>query len=113
MICATASGSDAVVGPVNPQAGPDPTASALDPLAVALLRALAAEAPDAAVSLPRLVKQLGLGASVLMRQLTQMSDARIGGESGPGWVRVWPQDGGWRAQLTASGRAQAESLSKS
>ena len=45
------------------------------PLAAALLRALAQEPPDRDVSLPRLGKRLGQGASVLLRQLSLMGDA--------------------------------------
>jgi hypothetical protein len=63
-----------------------------DSFAVAILRALA-EAPvdgpsGGGMSLPRLGKRLGQGASVVMRQLTLMGDAAIGGVRGPGWVRV-------------------------
>ena len=77
------------------------------PLAAALLRALAQEPPDRDVSLPRLGKRLGQGASVLLRQLSLMGDAALGGVPGPGWVQVWQHQGGWRARLTERGRAQA------
>ena len=79
----------------------------LVPLTAALLRALAQEGSEHGVSLPRLVKRLGLGASVLMRELTCMSDAVLGGVRGPGWVRVAQSDGRWVAQLTEAGRQGA------
>ncbi len=85
--------------------------SGLAPLVEALLRALAEAPPGKQVSLPRLGKQLGQGASVLMRQLSLMGDTPVGGVAGPGWVRVEQQDGGWRVSLTELGRAQAELLS--
>ncbi len=80
------------------------------PLAWALLQALAEEGvdgggDDAAVSLPRLGKRLGQGVSVLMRQLSLMGDAVIGGMPGPGWVQVREEGGRWTAQLTEAGRA--------
>ena len=84
--------------------------SALPSLTEALLRALAEAPPGKAVSLPRLGKQLGQGASVLMRQLTLMGDAVVGGVRGPGWVQVEQHQGGWRASLTDEGRSQAETL---
>ena len=57
---------------------PDPRADgpAADPLAAAILEALASEPPGAGMSLPRLGKRLGLGASVLMRCLATLGDAR-------------------------------------
>jgi hypothetical protein len=57
----------------------------------AILRMLAQARPTSGqgrLSLPRLGKRLGQGASVLMRRLTLMGDAAIGGVRGPGWVRV-------------------------
>ena len=86
---------------------PDPRADgpAADPLAAAILEALASEPPGAGMSLPRLGKRLGLGASVLMRCLATLGDARLGEVQGPGWV-VLAQDGGrWVATLTERGRA--------
>ena len=54
------------------------------PLAAALLRALAQEPPDRDVSLPRLTKRLGQGASVLPRQLSLIRKVRPGcGENSP------------------------------
>ena len=92
-----------------------------DALTVAILGVLADEADrataaddadhatDAAaaewLSLPRLGKRLGLGASVLLRRLHLMSDAAIGGENGPGWVRVESREGRWMVFITDAGRA--------
>ncbi|RYF79049.1 MAG: hypothetical protein EOO29_18375 [Comamonadaceae bacterium] len=79
-------------------------------LPAALLRALAEESGRGeaqGVSLPRLVKRLGLSASVLMRALSGMGDAVLGGVRGPGWVQVTQSDGRWVAQLTEAGRQQA------
>lgn len=50
------------------------------------------------VSLTRLAKRLGVRVSVLIRLYTQMSDAQIGAERGPGWVRLQVDAAGqWRA----------------
>ena len=76
----------------------------LDELAAAILRELATAPNDAGMSLPRLGKHLGLGASVLMRALSAMSHARIGGVDGPGWVRVTQVEERWTAALTEAGR---------
>ena len=76
----------------------------LDELAAAILRELAAAPGDAGMSLPRLGKHLGLGVSVLMRALSGMGHARIGGVDGPGWVRVTQDEDRWTAALTAAGR---------
>jgi len=76
----------------------------LDELAAAILRELAAAPGDTGMSLPRLGKHLGLGASVLMRSLSAMSHARIGGVDGPGWVRVTQEEERWTAALTETGR---------
>jgi len=96
------------------------TADAADDLAAALLLALydaglaapagdavdaATAAAGAAVSLPRLVKQLGLGASVLLRAAAPLGETTPGGRPGPGWVRVSSGDGRWTLALTAHGRA--------
>ena len=77
----------------------------LDDLSIAILRELAQAPGDAGMSLPRLAKHLGLGASVLMRALSAMGHARIGGVDGPGWVRVTQEDERWTAVLTEAGRA--------
>lgn len=82
----------------------DDTTPGLDALSAAILRELAAAPGDAGMSLPRLGKHLGLGASVLMRSLSAMSHARIGGVEGPGWVRVTQMDDRWTAALTEAGR---------
>ncbi|AMM23747.1 hypothetical protein [Variovorax sp. PAMC 28711] len=79
-----------------------------DTLAAAILRALAAAPGEGGVSLPRLGKQLGQGASVLMRQLTLMGDAAVGGVAGPGWVRVVQLEDRWLVHLTDAGRAVLE-----
>jgi FdhD protein len=82
----------------------DDAAPELDELPVAILRELAAAPGDAGMSLPRLGKQLGLGVSVLMRALSAMGHARIGGVEGPGWVRVTQEEDRWTAALTEAGR---------
>lgn len=57
------------------------------------------------VSLPRLAKRTGLRVSVLLRLYTLMSDARVGAEQGPGWVRLHvDEDGRWSARITPAGR---------
>jgi hypothetical protein len=76
----------------------------LDELSAAILRELAAAPGEAGMSLPRLGKHLGLGASVLMRSLASMGHARIGGVEGPGWVRVTQVEERWNAALTQAGR---------
>jgi len=85
----------------------------LDPVPAAILRELAAAPGEAGMSLPRLGKHLGLGASVLMRALSAMSHARIGGVDGPGWVRVTQVEDRWTAALTAAGREFCERHLKS
>ena len=78
------------------------------PLAARILIALLQELQtrtDDAVSLTRLSKILGESASVLMREITLMSDAQIGAQRGPGWVRVRQDDARWLVSLTAAGRA--------
>lgn len=77
----------------------------LDELSAAILLALAEAPGEAGMSLPRLGKRLGLGASVLMRALSAMGTARIGQVAGPGWIRVTQLDDRWTAALTESGRA--------
>ncbi len=85
-----------------------------EPLAWAILRALAQSQGNSAgaegMSLPRLGKRLGQGVSVLMRELTLMSDATVGGQRGPGWVRVVQADDRWTAHLTEEGWAVAQGL---
>lgn len=69
----------------------------------AILQALA-EAGEG-VSLPRLSKRLGQSASAVLRELSFMGDATLGGRRGPGWVRVWQEDGRWMTAITEAGRA--------
>lgn len=79
-----------------------------EPLARRILRALAEEpSGDHRMSLPRLGKRLDQSASVLMRELTHMSDAVLAGQRGPGWVRVAQEEGRWVAHLTPDGLAMA------
>ena len=91
----------------------DDEAPALDALPAAILRELATAPNDAGMSLPRLGKHLGLGASVLMRTLSAMGHARLGGVDGPGWVRVTQIDDRWTAALTQAGREFCERHLKS
>jgi len=81
-----------------------------DAFSIAILRALAEAPGEGGMSLPRLGKRLGQGASVVMRQLTLMGDATLGGVRGPGWVRVVQQGERWVAHLTDAGRAMVDSL---
>lgn len=74
----------------------------------ALLRVLAESAQP--VSVPRLGKRLGLGASVVMRTLTLMGDAVLGGQAGPGWVQLRCEDERWLASLTEAGRQHLAEL---
>ena len=80
-------------------------AAAPDALSQAILNELGRASRDGGMSLPRLGKRLGLGASAVMRQLTLMSDAELGGVCGPGWVRVAQLDDRWVVHLTDAGRA--------
>jgi DNA-binding IclR family transcriptional regulator len=91
---------------VSPEAGFS-VMTAPDPLAAAILAALAAGSAAGMMSLPRLARRLGLPASVLLRQLTQMGDAMIGAQAGPGWVRVVRAEDRWMVHLTAAGRGVA------
>ena len=103
----TAAGPTALPRPLARARGTrltDDTAPELDELSAAILRELVAAPGDAGMSLPRLGKHLGLGASVLMRSLSAMSHARIGGVEGPGWVRVTQAEERWTAVLTEAGR---------
>ena len=75
----------------------------MDDLHRAILLALLPEADP--ISLPRLGKRLGLGASVLMRALTLMGDASLGGQPGPGWVTLRLEDERWMAALADAGRS--------
>lgn len=82
-------------------------AGATDGLTAALLSALAELDGPQGVSLPRLAKRLGLSGSVVLRRLHLLSDARLGGTPGPGWVQVAQDGERWMARLTEPGRAQA------
>lgn len=54
------------------------------------------------VALTRLAKRLGERVSVLLRQLTTLTDASIGGVPGPGLVQLACDDGGrWTVRLVA------------
>ena len=81
-----------------------------EPFAAAVLVELATAPPPGGMSLPRLAKRLGLGVSVVMRQLSLMGDAVIGGQAGPGWVRVEQTEDRWVAYLTEAGRNTAAEL---
>ena len=59
------------------------------------------------VPLTRLAKRLGARVSELLREFTPLSDARLGGVAGPGWVSLRCDDTGrWTVTLTEAGRAQ-------
>lgn len=63
-----------------------------------------------AVPLTRLAKRLDARVSELLRELTALSDAKLGGVAGPGWVRLHCDDAGrWTVRLTDAGRAQQSS----
>jgi hypothetical protein len=81
-----------------------------EPFAAAVLVELATAPPPGGMSLPRLAKRLGLGVSVVMRQLSLMGDAVIGGQAGPGWVRVEQTEDRWVAYLTEAGRNTSAEL---
>lgn len=89
---------------VPADAGAAPGVPPPESLQTAILRMLAEDDAASGVSLPRLGKRLGQGASVLMRQLSQMGDAVIGGLPGPGWTRLVQGDGRWTAHITSAGR---------
>lgn len=82
-----------------------PVTSASPSSADALLAELARE-PDG-ISLPRLCKRLGLRMSVLLRELAWLGEETIGGEPGPGWVRVERRGELDIALLTERGRHRA------
>ena len=84
----------------------------MSPLAAAILLALHEEAQGDGMSLPRLGKRLGQGASVLLHELALMGDAVVGGVPGPGWVQLTQADGRWRVQLAFGGRTQVDLLLK-
>jgi hypothetical protein len=78
-----------------------------DPFAAAILVELTTAPPPGGMSLPRLAKRLGLGVSVVLRQLSLMGDAVIGGQTGPGWVRVEQTEDRWVVYLTEVGHSAA------
>ena len=81
-------------------------APAPEPLRLALLRALAESPAPEGLSLPRLAKRFGVGASAVLRELAPLGEASIGGVAGPGWVCVARHDGDrWSARITEAGRA--------
>ncbi|WP_231118088.1 hypothetical protein [Lysobacter silvisoli] len=71
-----------------------------------LLAALA-DAPEG-VSLPRLCKRLRVRMSVLLRELAWIGEAAIGGQAGPGWVRVETRGESQVAVLTERGRERLQ-----
>ncbi len=78
------------------------------PLSVMLLAALHHEQTERGadeIALTRLSKTTGLGVSVLLREFTQLSDAVLGGQMGPSWVKVEQRDGRWLVGLTDKGLA--------
>ncbi len=68
-----------------------------------LLQALRELAPAGEpVALTRLAKRLDARVSVLLRELTALSDARVGGVPGPGLVQLACDDAGrWTVLLLA------------
>lgn len=82
----------------------------IDPFSAAILQLLADAPPPGGVSLPRIGKRLGVSASVLLRHLTLMGDAEIGGRGGPGWVRVTQTEERWVVFLTEAGRQMVAAL---
>ncbi len=77
----------------------------------ALLRLLLELDEGRGVALARLAKRLDERVSVLLREGAALSDAVIGGEAGPGWVRLVCDDAGrWTAHLTPAGREAAQQL---
>jgi hypothetical protein len=76
-------------------------------LQAALLHTLRELAPGGEpVALTRLAKRLDERVSVLLRELTPLSDASIGGVPGAGLVQLACDDGGrWTVALTPGGRA--------
>jgi FdhD protein len=85
------------------------------PLAMHALRRLVdverdGRAPGGGVALTRLAKALDLPLTVLMREFSHFSNARIGATAGPGWLSVAPDaDGHWRAWSTEAGRQAVDS----
>jgi DNA-binding MarR family transcriptional regulator len=82
----------------------------MPPETTLLLRTLAElDEKGQGVALTRIAKRLGLTVSALMREFTRLSDARLGGVAGPGWIRLECEASGrWLAHLTEQGRAQCQ-----
>ena len=55
------------------------------------------------VPLTRLSKRLDASVSVLMREITMLTDAMLGAQRGPGLLRMWQDDGRWLVVLTPEG----------
>jgi hypothetical protein len=81
-----------------------------DPFSAAILVELAAAPQPGGMSLPRLAKRLDLSVSLVLRQLSLMGDAVIGGQAGPAWVRVVQTEERWVVHLTEAGRAAAATV---
>ena len=86
------------------------TGFTVDGLSYAILEELAQATGDGGMSLPKLGKRLQQGASVVLRQLTLMSDAAIAGQPGPGWVRIERDGERWLAFMTDAGRTCWEAV---
>jgi hypothetical protein len=86
------------------------TGFTVDGFSFSILNELAQAPADAGMSLPKLGKRLKQGASVVLRQLTLMSDASIAGQPGPGWVRIERDEERWVAYITDAGRASWEAV---
>ena len=78
------------------------------PLALAVMRELAQAPAPQSMSIPRLGKRLGVSASALMREIAHLGEAVVGGQAGPGWVRLTQEDPRWMVFLTEPGRQQCE-----
>lgn len=55
------------------------------------------------VPLTRLSKRLDASVSVLMREITMLTDAMLGTQRGPGLLRMWQDEGRWLVVLTPEG----------
>ena len=81
-----------------------------DALSGRILQALGQVAPQG-MSMPRLCKQLGVGASAALRCLSALGDQPVGGVPGPGWTQLREEGGRWTVTLTAAGQqALAQSV---
>ena len=84
-----------------------------DPFAMAILAELAMAPSVGGMSLPRLAKRLDMGVSAVLRQLSLMGDAVIGGQPGPAWARVVQTEDRWVVHLTDAGRSAVEAYAAS